>query len=62
MTTYSRERVYRSWWLNRWLEQRKATPLIEAYRELAEMFPAGLADVDPLPEEISGEVVRGTRI
>jgi KaiC/GvpD/RAD55 family RecA-like ATPase len=58
MTTYSRERVYRSWWL----EQRKATPLIEAYRELAERFPAGLADVDPLPEEISGEVARGTRI
>jgi predicted ATP-dependent serine protease len=42
--------------------QQQATPLIEAYRELAEMFPAGLADVDPLPEEISGEVVRGTRI
>jgi hypothetical protein len=62
MTTYSRERVYRSWWLNRWLEQRKAEPLIEAYRELAEKFPAGLADVDPLPEEISGEVARGTRI
>jgi len=35
---------------------------IEAYRELAERFPAGLADVDPLPEEISGEVARGTRI
>src|ERR1700720_76067 len=38
MTTYARERVYRSWWLNRWLEQRKAAPLIEAYRELAEKF------------------------
>jgi len=36
--------------------------LIEAYRELAERFPVGLADVDPLPEEISGEVARGTRI
>jgi type IV secretory pathway VirB4 component len=58
MTTYARERVYRSWWL----EQRKAAPLIEAYRDLAEMFPAGLADVDPLPEEISGEIARGTRI
>jgi type IV secretory pathway VirB4 component len=58
MTTYARERVYRSWWL----EQRKSVPLIEAYRELAERFPAGLADVDPLPEEISGEVARGTRI
>jgi KaiC/GvpD/RAD55 family RecA-like ATPase len=58
MTTYARERVYRSWWL----EQRKSVSLIEAYRELAERFPAGLADVDPLPEEISGEVARGTRI
>jgi hypothetical protein len=58
MTTYARERVYRSWWL----EQRKAAPLMEAYRDLAERFPAGLADVDPLPEEISGEVARGTRI
>src|SRR5712672_1984609 len=62
MTTYSRERVYRSWWLNRWLEHRETAPLIEAYRELAERFPAGLADVDPLTEEISGEVARGTRI
>ena len=58
MTTYARERVYRSWWL----ERRKSAPLMEAYRELAERFPAGLADVDPLPEEISGEVARGTRI
>ena len=58
MTTYARERVYRSWWL----EQRKSVPFIEAYRELAERFPAGLADADPLPEEISGEVARGTRL
>jgi TraG P-loop domain len=58
MTTYARERVYRSWWLGR----RKDGPLIEAYRELAERFPAGLADVGPLPEEISGEVARGARI
>ena len=58
MTTYARERVYRSWWL----ERRKDVPLIERYLELAERFPAGLADVDPLPEEISGEVTRGTRI
>jgi len=58
MTTYARERVYRSWWL----ERRKDVPLMERYLELAERFPAGLADVDPLPEEISGEVARGTRI
>jgi type IV secretory pathway VirB4 component len=58
MTTYARERLYRSWWL----ERRKNMPLIEAYLQLAEKFPAGLADVDPLPEEVSGEVARGSRI
>jgi hypothetical protein len=58
MTTYARERVYRSWWLAR----RRDGPLIEAYLELAERFPSGLADVDPLPEEMSGEVARGARI
>ena len=58
MTTYARERVYRSWWI----ERSKGKSLIEAYLELAERFPAGLADVDPLPEELSGEVARGTRI
>jgi hypothetical protein len=55
MTTYARERLYRSWWL----ERRKAVPLIEAYIQLAEKFPFGLADVDPLPEEVSGEVSKG---
>jgi hypothetical protein len=55
MTTYARERLYRSWWL----ECRKAVPLIESYIQLAERFPFGLADVDPLPEEISGEVTKG---
>jgi hypothetical protein len=44
------------------LERRKETPLIEAYLQLAEKFPAGLADEDPLPEEVSGEVARGSRI
>ena len=58
MTTYARERVYRSWWL----ERRKDAPLIGAYLQLAEKFPAGLADVDPLAEEVSGEVARGSRI
>jgi hypothetical protein len=55
MTTYARERLYRSWWL----ERRKAVPLIESYIQLAERFPFGLADEDPLPEEISGEVSKG---
>ena len=58
MTTYARERVYRSWWL----EQRRSVPLIEAYLQLAERFPLGLADIDPLPEEVRGEVARGARI
>jgi hypothetical protein len=55
MTTYARERLYRSWWL----ERRNEVPLIEAYIQLAERFPFGLADADPLPEEISGEVSKG---
>ena len=58
MTTYARERVYRSWWL----EQQKPRPLIDSYMKLAERFPTGLADVDPLPEEVSGEIARGVRI
>jgi type IV secretory pathway VirB4 component len=55
MTTYPRERVYRSWWLR----QRKDVSKIQAYLELARKFPEGLAEVDPLPEEVSGEVTRG---
>jgi hypothetical protein len=58
ITTYARERLYRSWWLERDHE----VPKIQAYLELAERFPAGLAEVDPLPEEVSGEVARGARI
>jgi hypothetical protein len=58
VTTYARERLYRSWWL----EQRKGVPLIEAYLQLADRFPVGLAEVDPLPEEVSGEVSRGAGI
>jgi hypothetical protein len=58
MTTYARERVYRSWWL----EQRRSVPLIDAYLQLAERFPVGLADIDPLPEEVRGEVAKGARI
>jgi type IV secretory pathway VirB4 component len=53
-TTYPRERVYRAWWLARNRER----PLLDAYRELAAGFPQGLADMNPLPEEISGEVTR----
>jgi type IV secretory pathway VirB4 component len=55
MTTYPRERVYRAWWL----QQHKGTPLLDVYRELAARFPVGLADIDPLPEELAGEVAKG---
>jgi hypothetical protein len=57
MTTYPRERLYRAWWL----DQHKDVPLLDAYKELATAFPAGLADMDQLPEEMSGEVVRGVK-
>jgi TraG P-loop domain len=52
MTTYPRERLYRAWWL----EQHKDLPLIARYQELGDVFPLGLADLEPLPEELSGEV------
>jgi hypothetical protein len=55
MTTYARERIYRSWWMQ---QNQKSAP-IEAYRRLAELYPQGLADVDPLPEELSGAVTSG---
>lgn len=51
-TTYPRERSYRAWWM--W--QHRDLPLIDAYRELADRYPHGLADEDLLPEEASGEV------
>lgn len=54
-TTYARERIYRNWWLS----QRRGLPLIEAYQELARTFPFGLADIEPLAEETSGEIMRG---
>jgi len=56
-TTYARERMYRAWWIS----QRKTIPLIEAYRQLAQKFPFGLADVEPLPEEQSMEVAKGVQ-
>jgi len=58
ITTYARERLYRSWWL----ERNRDVPKIQAFLELAERFPAGLAEVDLLPEEVSGEVARGARV
>lgn len=53
-TTFPRERRYRSWFL----AKHKDRPLIESYRELAQKFPRGLAELAELPEEISGAVLR----
>ena len=51
-TTFPRERKYRGWFLR----ERHDRPLLECYQELAKKFPQGLADVAPLPEELSGAV------
>jgi hypothetical protein len=51
-TTFPRERRYRNWLLKRFGDR----PALETYQELARKFPRGLADVPPLPEEISGAV------
>ena len=51
-TTFPRERRYRAWAL----KKLAARPLLDAYSELARKFPRGLAQVPPLPEEISGAV------
>jgi hypothetical protein len=57
-TTFPRERRYRAWFL----KDRYDRPLLERYQELAKRFPQGLADVAPLPEELSGAVVRSTNV
>ncbi|MBV9180728.1 MAG: ATP-binding protein [Acidobacteria bacterium] len=51
-TTFPRERRYRAWFL----QSRGEQALLESYQELAERFPQGLAEVRPLPEEVSGAV------
>jgi hypothetical protein len=51
-TTFPRERRYRTWFLKTHPHQ----PLLDSYRELAQKFPQGLADVKPLVEELSGDV------
>ena len=43
------------------LQQSPSAPLLETYQELAHKFPRGLADVPPLPEEISGAVTGETQ-
>jgi hypothetical protein len=54
-TTFPRERRYRAWIL----KELAPRPRIEIYQELARKFPRGLAEVSPLPEEISGAVTGG---
>ena len=51
-TTFPRERRYRAWFLKKHADR----PLLASYQELAKRFTHGLADVAPLPEEISGAV------
>jgi len=51
-TTFPRERKYRTWFL----EEHFDRPLFDNYQELAKRFPQGLADLAPLPEELSGAV------
>jgi type IV secretory pathway VirB4 component len=51
-TTFPRERKYRTWFLAGHCDR----PLLDSYQELAKRFPQGLADLAPLPEELSGAV------
>jgi type IV secretion system protein TrbE len=51
-TTFPRERTYRKYFF----ERNRNRPLLETYEELAQKFPNGLAEVPPLPEEVSGAV------
>jgi hypothetical protein len=51
-TTYARERHFRKWWLRR----HQHIPLIQAYEQLAAKYPRGLAEIGPLPMELSGEM------
>jgi len=54
LTTFPRERWYRSWWL---AAHSKLTP-IESFTSLAEKYPHGLSQIEELPEERSVEVSR----
>jgi len=51
-TTFPREKRYRAWVLNKLADR----PLLDVYQDLARKFPHGLAEVPPLPEEVSGAV------
>src|SRR5260370_31964089 len=51
-TTYPRERIYRAWFLRK----HQGRPLFESYEEMAQRFPQGLAGMEIITEEVSGEV------
>lgn len=51
-TTFPRERHYRDFTFGR----NRNRPQLEVYEELGRRFPNGLAEVEPLPEELSGAV------
>jgi hypothetical protein len=51
-TTFPRERAYRRYCFL----QHPRKNALEVYEELAKRFPSGLAEVAPLPEELSGAV------
>ena len=51
-TTYARERAFRKWWLC----HHREVALLQAYEELAALYPRGLAELAPLPVELSGEM------
>ena len=51
-TTFPRERAYRTYFFDR----DRNRPALEVYEELAQRFPNGLAEVQALPEEVTGEV------
>jgi len=51
-TTFQRERMYRAYFI----AQNREKSLFESYRELARLFPKGLAEIQELPEETSGSV------
>jgi type IV secretory pathway VirB4 component len=51
-TTFPRERRYRAWFTRTHGDR----PLLDRYRELARAFPQGLAESEPLAEELSGSV------
>jgi type IV secretory pathway VirB4 component len=55
LTTFPREKWYRAWWMRK----HENLSLHARYLTLAERFPHGLAQLDLLPEERSGEVYEG---